>query len=64
VRLKEHEFSSHFWAAIIISIIIVSWVFYRYVAPKSWREWTNAGIVQAFIIAFYAEMYGFPVTLG
>ena len=26
-------------------------------------DWTRAGIVQAFIISFYAEMYGFPVTL-
>ena len=52
-----------FWAAAAISIVIVSWFFYRYVVPKSWKEWTRAGVVQAFIIAFYAEMYGFPVTL-
>jgi hypothetical protein len=42
---------------------VASWIFYRYVAPKSWREWTRPGIVQAFIIAFYAEMYGFRVTV-
>lgn len=52
-----------FWGLAIISIVVVSWVFYRYVVPKSWREWARAGIVQAFIIAFYAEMYGFPVTI-
>lgn len=51
------------WGAAIISIVIVSWFFYRYVVPKSWREWARAGMVQAFLIAFYAEMYGFPVTL-
>ena len=51
------------WGAAAISIVLVSWVFYRYVAPRSWREWARAGIVQAFIIAFYAEMYGFPVTI-
>lgn len=51
------------WGAAAISIVVVSWLFYRYLAPKSWREWTRAGIVQAFVIAFYAEMYGFPVTL-
>lgn len=32
-------------------------------APKSWREWAGAGLVQAFIIALYAEMYGFPLTI-
>ncbi len=55
--------TSFFWGGAAISIAVASWIFYRYVAPKSWREWTRAGIVQAFIIAFYAEMYGFPVTI-
>lgn len=52
-----------FWGAAALSIVIVSWFFYRALVPKSWKEWTRAGVVQAFIIAFYAEMYGFPVTL-
>ena len=51
------------WGAALISIVIVSWFFYRAVVPSSWREWARAGVVQAFIIAFYAEMYGFPLTL-
>jgi hypothetical protein len=28
---------------------VAAWIFYRYFAPRSWREWTRAGIVQAFI---------------
>ncbi|PHR18074.1 MAG: isoprenylcysteine carboxylmethyltransferase family protein [Sphingopyxis sp.] len=44
-------------------VIVISWVFYRYFAPKGWREWAGAGLVQAFIIALYAEMYGFPLTV-
>jgi len=44
-------------------IVVVSWLFYRYFAPKNWREWAGAGLVQAFIIALYAEMYGFPLTI-
>lgn len=44
-------------------IVIASWIFYRYAAPKRWRDWSRAGLVQAFIIALYAEMYGFPLTL-
>ena len=42
---------------------VASWVLYRYLAPKTWREWASAGVVQAFIIALYAEMYGFPLTI-
>lgn len=51
------------WFIVIIMVVVASWVFYRYFAPKSWREWTGAGLVQAFIIALYAEMYGFPLTI-
>ena len=51
------------WGIALIVIVIVSWFFYRYFAPKSWHEWASAGLVQAFIIALYAEMYGFPLTI-
>jgi methanethiol S-methyltransferase len=51
------------WALAIIMIVIISWFLYKYLAPKTWREWASAGVVQAFIIALYAEMYGFPLTI-
>jgi protein-S-isoprenylcysteine O-methyltransferase Ste14 len=55
--------STGFWELTIIMVVIASWLLYRYVAPKGWREWSRAGLVQAFIIALYAEMYGFPLTI-
>lgn len=51
------------WPYAIVMIVVASWVLYHFLAPASWREWTGAGLVQAFIIALYAEMYGFPLTL-
>lgn len=51
------------WPLAILMIVVASWILYHYVAPKGWREWTGAGLVQAFIIALYAEMYGFPLTI-
>lgn len=51
------------WGFTAIMIVVASWVLYRYLAPRSWREWASAGLVQAFIIALYAEMYGFPLTI-
>ncbi|WP_445735626.1 methyltransferase family protein [Mariniflexile sp.] len=51
------------WAIALIVIVIASWLLYRYLAPKTWREWVGAGLIQAFIIALYAEMYGFPLTI-
>lgn len=32
-------------------------------APAGWREWVGAGLIQSFIIALYAEMYGFPLMI-
>jgi protein-S-isoprenylcysteine O-methyltransferase Ste14 len=51
------------WGLAVIVIVIASWLMYRYLAPDDWKEWTRAGVLQAFIIAFYAEMYGFPLTI-
>jgi len=33
------------WALAIIMIVVISWFFYRYLAPKSWHEWASAGVV-------------------
>lgn len=51
------------WPYAILMIVIGSWVLYHFLAPGGWRDWAGAGLVQAFIIALYAEMYGFPLTL-
>jgi len=51
------------WGLAVFVIVLVSWLLYRYLAPEGWKEWSRAGVVQAFIIAFYAEMYGFPLTI-
>lgn len=54
---------SGLWGAAVLMIVAASWFLYRFLAPRSWREWAGAGLVQAFIIALYAEMYGFPLTM-
>ncbi|MCC7240818.1 MAG: isoprenylcysteine carboxylmethyltransferase family protein [Acidobacteria bacterium] len=61
--MNEQIGHSGAWALALIMIVVASWVLYRYLAPKTWREWAGAGLVQAFIIALYAEMYGFPLTI-
>jgi protein-S-isoprenylcysteine O-methyltransferase Ste14 len=51
------------WPYAVLMIAFASWALYRFLAPASWREWAGAGVVQAFIVALYAEMYGFPLTI-
>lgn len=47
----------------LVFIVLASWIFYQFVAPKKWRDWTRAGLVQAFLVCLYVEMFGFPLTL-
>lgn len=51
------------WMLALIMIVVGLWIIFRYLAPRGWKEWRNAGIIQAFVIALYAEMYGFPLTI-
>ncbi|CCV09395.1 Isoprenylcysteine carboxyl methyltransferase [Mesorhizobium metallidurans STM 2683] len=54
---------TEFWPYAVVMIVIGSWALYHFMAPASWREWVGAGLIQAFIIALYGEMYGFPLTI-
>ena len=51
------------WPYAVLMSVIGCWALYHFLAPTGWREWIGAGLVQAFIIALYAEMYGFPLTI-
>ncbi len=33
------------WGIAVIMIVLISWVMYRWLAPRTWREWGTAGIV-------------------
>jgi len=56
---------NHFnqWGIVLITLTIFGWFIFRFLKPKKKIEWRNAGIFGAFIIALYAEMYGFPLTI-
>jgi uncharacterized membrane protein YhdT len=54
--MNEPIAHSGVWALALIMITIASWIIYKYLAPKTWREWAGAGVVQAFIIAFTVEI--------
>ena len=61
--MNENIAHSGAWGLALIVIVVASWFLYRYLAPKTWKEWASVGVIQAFIIALYAEMYGFPLTI-
>lgn len=51
------------WPYAVLLIVFGAWAVYHFLTPLSWRDWAGAGLIQAFIIALYAEMYGFPLTI-
>ena len=51
------------WTLTLIMIVIGMWIVFKFLAPRNWKEWRNAGVLQAFIIALYVEMYGFPLSI-
>ncbi len=61
--MSQHFTHSGAWGLAIIMIVFASWLVYRYLRPHKRREWAGAGLVQAFIGALHAEMYGFPLTI-
>ena len=61
--MTDHVAHTGAWGIALIMAVLASWFLYRYLAPRTWKEWASAGVVQAFIIALYAELYGFPLTI-
>lgn len=44
--MKQLFAHSGAWGLALIMIVVASWFLYRYLAPKSWREWASAGLVR------------------
>ena len=60
----NHEVAAyHLWSLAFINAAVFIIFAFSFTHPRTGRDWRSFGAFSAFIVALFAEMYGFPLTL-
>jgi methanethiol S-methyltransferase len=51
------------WTLVIINSLVFIIFAFSFAKPQSPRDWRSFGAFSAFIVALFAEMYGYPLTI-